>query len=229
MKIIAANLKANHTPRSIITYCNDLQTRLGFEMIQDKLEIIVFPNQASLVDNNYSNFYIGAQNAYPVKNGAFTGEIGLEVLESLHIKHIMIGHSERRMYFGEDNTAILQKYNFFMQENMRIMFCIGEDSNVTNIKDFLARQLDRIDISYPLLTVAYEPVWSIGSGKIPDINDIAQVVDILRSFGVQKVLYGGSVNIANVKEICSITDGVLVGGASLNSGDFANIVCQIRQ
>lgn len=228
MKVIAANLKANHTPRSTLAYLETLQSLLD-SIPLNHLDIIVFPNQASLVDNTYKSFNIGVQNAYPAKNGAFTGEIGLEVLQSLKINHILLGHSERRLLLHESNAMICQKFDFFMQENMRIMLCIGENTDTKDVKGFLASQLDKILLSYPLLTIAYEPIWAIGSGKTPSFEDIANIVEILRSLGVQKVLYGGSVNIHNVAEICELTDGVLIGGASLEAKNFATMIKQIHE
>lgn len=224
MKTIAANLKANLTPHTIVTYLDTLQCCLQSQCNRNHLEIIVFPNQASLRDDTYSHFSLGAQNAYPIVNGAFTGEIGLEVLKSLHIKHILLGHSERRMFLGESNSIIKQKYDFFMQENMRIMLCVGEDAHTKDVKQFLANQLKDINIEYPLVTIAYEPIWAIGSGQTPTIEDIANVMEILRSLGVKKALYGGSVNLENIAPICDVTDGVLVGGASIKADNFAKMI-----
>ncbi len=227
MKTIAANLKANHTPQSTLTYCATLQTELEAIQHAKNHNIIIFPNQASLTDNIYKHFEIGAQNAYPVQNGAFTGEIGQEILNALQIKHIMLGHSERRHILGEHNAVIAAKFQFFMAANMRIMLCIGEDANVSNVYDFLATQLLHIDLSYPLLTIAYEPIWAIGSGKTPSLDEIAKIMDILRQLGVQKALYGGSVNQSNIAQICAITDGVLIGGASLCSKNFAQMIAAV--
>lgn len=227
MKIIAANLKSNHTPKSINLYCNTLQSQLDSTKNIEQSEIIVFPNQASLIDNTYKHFNIGVQNAYPVNNGAFTGEIGLEVLESLNIKHIMIGHSERRIILKEDNKMILSKFNFFAKSNMRIIFCIGEDESIKDVRGFLESQLENIELDYPLLTIAYEPIWAIGSGKTPNIEDIDKIINLLRNLGVKRVLYGGSVNSNNVFDICNITDGVLIGGASLDPFVFVNMIKNI--
>lgn len=224
MKVIAANLKANHTPQSTLAYLKTLQSELEGIADVKAHQIIVFPNQASLTDNNYKYFEIGAQNAYPIKNGAFTGEIGQEVLQSLQIKHIMLGHSERRQILGESDSIIVEKFRFFMESNMRIMLCIGEDSNVSNVSDFLESQLLHIDLSYPLLTVAYEPIWAIGSGKTPSLDRIASTMDILRKLGVHTALYGGSVKQDNIAQICDITDGVLIGGASLCPKSFAQMI-----
>ncbi len=224
MKIIAANLKANHTPKSIKTYCDVLQTQIDNMNNIKSNEIIIFPNQASLIDNTYKDFNIGTQNAYPILNGAFTGEIGLEVLQSLNIQHVMIGHSERRNILQENNEIILTKFNFFAKANMRIMLCIGEDNNVKDIRCFLESQLDKIDLDYPLLTIAYEPVWAIGSGRTPELSDISNIIDILHNIGVKKILYGGSVNLNNISKICKITDGVLVGGASLDPYVFGDMI-----
>lgn len=229
MKTIAANLKANHTPKSIIHYLNNLESKVS-KFATKNVEIIIFPNQACLQDNTYPNFNLGAQNAYPAINGAFSGEIGLEVLQSLNINHIMLGHSERRN-LGESSEFIRQKFNFFASANMKIMLCVGEDSNIKKqgkIAEFLESQLDKIDTSYRLLTIAYEPLWAIGSGVTPSLNEIKSVTEILRNLHCKKILYGGSVNEKNVRDICEITDGVLVGSASLDSNNFANMIEKIN-
>lgn len=228
MKTIAANLKANHTPQSTLAYLSLLQTELQSLQNAKKHNIIVFPNQASLTDNIYTHFEIGAQNAYPIQNGAFTGEIGQEVLNALKIQHIMLGHSERRQILGENNAKIKEKFEFFMQENMRIMLCIGEDSGVPCVRDFLESQLQHIDLSYPLLTIAYEPIWAIGSGKTPSLKEIANIMQILKDLGVKKALYGGSVNKDNITSICSISDGVLIGGASLCAKNFSQMIALVE-
>ncbi|MWV61315.1 triose-phosphate isomerase [Helicobacter saguini] len=229
MKTIAANLKANHTPKSIITYLNNLESKVS-KIDTKNVEIIIFPNQACLQDNTFPNFNLGAQNAYPAKNGAFSGEIGLEVLQSLNINHIMLGHSERRGILGESDEFICQKFEFFAAANMRIMLCVGEDSNIKKqgkIAQFLESQLAKIDTSYPLLTIAYEPLWAIGSGVTPTLSEIESVVKILQNLNCKKILYGGSVSEKNMREICSVADGVLVGSASLDSNNFANMISKV--
>lgn len=228
MKIIAANLKANHTPQSTLKYLATLQAELENIEYAKAHKIIVFPNQASLTYNNYTHFEIGTQNAYPVQNGAFTGEIGLEVLQALQIKHIMIGHSERRQILGESCSMIAEKFRFFMESNMRIMLCIGEYSNTSNIRNFLESQLSNIDLSYPLLTIAYEPIWAIGSGKVPSLDRIADTMSILHELGVHTAIYGGSVKKDNIADICNISNGVLIGGASLCPKSFAQMIAQVR-
>lgn len=226
MKIIAANLKANHTPQSTLAYFATLQSELEKISHAKSHHIIVFPNQASLTDNIYKHFDIGAQNAYPVKNGAFTGEIGQEVLQALQIKHIMLGHSERRK-MGESDSFIAEKFRFFAEHNMRIMLCVGEDSKSSNVRDFLESKFSSIDLSYPLLTVAYEPVWAIGSGETPSLEEIANTMDMLRGLGVKRALYGGSVNKDNISQICLISDGVLIGGSSLCVENFAQMISSV--
>lgn len=239
MKYIYVNFKANHTRNSSKKYFDMLDkglmeakyinkdnanrassVKISKEKGLDSKNITIFANQASLFNQEkFRNFYIGAQNAYPVKNGAFTGEIGLEVLQSFNIKNILLGHSERRNILKEDNGLVLQKFNFFKENNFNITFCIGESIEIFNTKDeikpFLQSQLDGIDLDYKNLIIAYEPIWAIGSGKSASMEDINNAKEILQSIGVKTMLYGGSVNIDNAKDICKIVDGLLIGGFGL--------------
>ncbi|RDU73699.1 triosephosphate isomerase [Helicobacter aurati] len=227
MKVIAANFKAYHTPSSTQKYLYALETHLAKSHYLQN-EIVVFPNMASLSANNFCYFHIGAQNIYPAANGAFTGEIGLEVLDSLGINHVLLGHSERRRLLGESVAFIQEKFHFCANAHKKIILCIGEDSLLFGLWDklesFFQQQLQGINLDYPFLYIAYEPLWAIGSKQVATLEYILRVREILRSMGVKICLYGGSVSTTNAKEICAVTDGILVGSASLESSNFADII-----
>ena len=228
MKLVAANLKANHTPNSTQSYLKKLETTL--QALSPKgVEVIVFPNMASLSPNVFRHFQIGAQNLYPARNGAFTGEIGLDVLDSLGINQVLLGHSERRQILGEEDGFILKKLEFCQEAGKKIMLCIGEATDLESkkLEGFLAGQLRGVNLDYPGLSLAYEPVWAIGSGKVASRNHIEKVMKTLRSFGAKVCLYGGSVNSDSAKDIGEITDGILVGSASLEASVFSRLVMQI--
>jgi len=226
--IYAANFKMNHTRATTKAYLDTLNEKLSGIKSDDR--ILVFPPSTAL--DSYSGvFTIGAQNAYPAKNGAFTGEIGLEQLDEFGIKTILIGHSERREILGEVQATITKKFAFFAEAGFEIVYCIGEPLSVREegdaaVIDYLKKQFEGIDRSYAKLIVAYEPIWAIGTGRSATIEEITSTHTALKAFVDVPLLYGGSVKPENAKEIVSIdgVDGVLVGSASLDAENFWKIV-----
>lgn len=226
--ILAANFKMNHTRSSTKEYINGLDLFLKDSKIRN--DIYVFP-PATALDSFDTNIKIGAQNGYPAINGSYTGEIGLEQLEELGIKTIIIGHSERRHRLGENQDFIIKKFNFFKAHDFTIFYCIGETLEVKEageelIKSYLKMQLDGIDLDYSNLIIAYEPVWAIGGKKSATTEDIKKRLEYIRTFSDAKLLYGGSVNLANIKEIISIPNcsGALIGRASWELDSFCKMI-----
>lgn len=229
-KIIAANFKTNHTRASALEYLSGLESFLKDRGGDSK--IWVFPPLNALVNNHYSTFQIGTQNAYPIVNGAMTGEVGLEALREFHIQSILLGHSERREHLGECPTLIAKKFYFFAKENFSIFHCIGENLEVRERGEeavflFLESQLSEIPLDYPHLIVAYEPIWAIGTGVSATLESIERVHRFLRSkLPNTPLLYGGSVKADNVASILNTpcVDGVLVGSASWKLQDFCTLL-----
>ncbi len=228
--IYAANFKMNHTRSTTRDYLDTLSKKLLSKKSEDR--VIVFPPSTAL-DSYHGAFTIGAQNAYPARNGAFTGEIGLEQLEEFDIKTILIGHSERRELLAEDQESVANKFAFFAEAQFEIVYCIGEPLCVREegdvaVIEYLKKQFEGIDKSYEKLIVAYEPIWAIGTGRSATIEEISTTHAALKAFIDVPMLYGGSVKPDNVKEIVSIdgVDGVLVGSASLEAENFSRIVLQ---
>jgi len=226
--IYAANFKTNHTRKSTKKYLESLSQKLADKSVEDR--VFVFP-PATALDNYSGDFTIGAQNAYPAQNGAFTGEIGLEQLDEFGIKTILIGHSERREYMKEDQQTVAAKYAFFMDHGFEIIYCIGEPLEVREagekaVSEYLLAQFEGIDLSYEKLIVAYEPIWAIGTGRSATVEEIASTHAMLKSHMSQPLLYGGSVKPVNIKEITAIdgVDGVLVGSASLDVERFSEMI-----
>ncbi len=230
MKIIASNFKTNHTRKSTANFVEKLNTFLQNEKISN--EIFVFPTATSLDSFDIpSNLSIGVQNAYTTVKGSFTGEIGIEQLDEFDIKTILIGHSERRHILGETQEEIANKFNFYKDLGYKIIYCIGEPLEVKGqgldkTLEYLYEQLNGIDISYENLILAYEPVWAIGTGVTATNEDIVNVHSALKEKISKPLLYGGSVKVANVREICSLkgVDGVLIGTASWVVEDFIQII-----
>ena len=226
--IIAANLKTNLTREATKRYVEEVESFLSANNVTQ--EVMVFPATSSL--NSFdTKTIVGAQNAYPVQNGAYTGEIGLEHLEEFGINTILIGHSERRHILGETQEQIVEKFNFFKQKGFKIVYCIGEpkekrEAGVQEMMAYISTQYEGIDTKYENLVIAYEPVWAIGTGLTPTLEDIQAIHAELKQKSAAPLLYGGSVKVTNAKEVLAIenVDGILVGSAALNAEHFCTMI-----
>ncbi|MBE0491370.1 MAG: triose-phosphate isomerase [Sulfurospirillum sp.] len=228
--VVAANFKTNHTRAStteFISFVNDFIANGN-----DKHQVRIYPC-ATAFDNFtlQSVCKVGAQNFYPVDNGSFTGEVGFDQLAEFDIDSLLIGHSERRHILGESQEFIARKFNFAKERNKEIIYCVGEplavrEAGIEAVMQYLWEQFSDIDITYPRLIVAYEPVWAIGTGLVANIEDIAQTHARLREKIDAPLLYGGSVKVENISEILGVAncDGVLVGTASWQKEAFCNMI-----
>jgi triosephosphate isomerase len=230
MAIIASNFKTNHTRKSTASFVSEVNDYLVKNSVKN--EVYVFPTSTSLDSfDTVSNFNIGAQNAYAVNSGSFTGEIGTAQLDEFGIKTILIGHSERRHILGETQAQIAAKYEFYKNLGYTIIYCVGEPLVVNNFGlkktlEYIYDQLVGIDTNYENLILAYEPVWAIGTGVTATIEDIENVHNAIKEKISKPLLYGGSVKVENVREICQIpnVDGALIGTASWKIEDFIKIL-----
>ncbi len=246
-QIAAANWKMN------LTYQKAEELLKAFLSIPHNLSedhIAVFAVPAPYLDmaaNKIAaekHMYIAAQNVYSKKSGAYTGEVSVEMLDSLGVEYAIVGHSERRQYFNEDNALLAEKIKICLEHNIIPIFCCGEalpvrEQNAQN--DFVTGQLqdslfDLSEEQIKKVVIAYEPIWAIGTGKTASSLQAQEMHAHIRSqlgakYGAEvadsiSILYGGSVKGANAKEIFSQpdVDGGLVGGASLNAEEFMQIV-----
>lgn len=225
--IIAANLKTNFTRAQTSKYVDEVERFLQTNNICE--DVFVFPAASSLNTHN-GKITLGAQNAYATKNGAFTGEIGLDHLDEFGIKTILIGHSERRHILGETQKMIAEKFHFYKEQGFRIVYCIGESLQMREagndvMMEFLSSQLEEIDLEYEKLILAYEPVWAIGTGLTPTLEDITSLHLQLKKKCSAPLLYGGSVKVTNAKEVLALdgVDGILVGSAALYAEHFCTM------
>lgn len=226
--IFAANFKTNHTRSSTKEYCDTLNQKIAAKNHDNN--VYIFP-PATALDHYEGDFTLGAQNAYPAQKGAFTGEIGLEQLEEFGVKTLLIGHSERRELLGESQEKVAEKFTFFKAQGFEIIYCIGEPLEVRQegneaVNAYLLAQFEGIDTGYENLIIAYEPIWAIGTGRSATNEEIASTHKVLRKAVACPLLYGGSANPDNIREIASIdnVDGVLVGSASLDAEKFASMI-----
>ena len=184
------------------------------------------------------------QNMHQAKNGAFTGEISAAMLNDVGVKSVILGHSERRSYFGEDDQILTEKVASALENNLEIIFCFGEslqDRKSENHFKVVESQLKNVVLSlsassWKHIVLAYEPVWAIGTGETASPEQAQEMHAYIRSLLVStygstvaenvSILYGGSVKPTNAKEIFSKedVDGGLIGGASLKASDFTGII-----
>ncbi len=236
MKLICANFKMNLTRNDIKNYLN---------VINDKIKdnVIFFPTSLYLNDFKEEGYKIGSQDISFKDFGSVTGDTSVLQLKDMGINYTIIGHSERREYFN-DSKYVNQKINLALKNNIKVVLCIGEnlnefESNQTII--ILKKELDdainnNLDlINRDNLIIAYEPIWAIGTGKIPTIDilnkTILEIKEYLKSYNLNlKVLYGGSVNLDNIEELETINliDGYLIGGASLNPEKFLSLINKVN-
>ena len=184
-----------------------------------------------------SDIILGAQDLHHDLNGAFTGDTSIELIKDYNCKYSIIGHSERRAFHNESNKIIKKKINLSLDNFIIPILCVGESieqRKKSTYKDFILKQLTECiqKIKCPELVIAYEPIWSIGTGITPKVKDIIEVSELIFSFLKKEkidkfqILYGGSVNSSNFKEINSIDkiNGALIGGASLKIDEMEKIL-----
>jgi len=244
-KLIAANWKMYKTPADTRDFFRDF---LPLVQGHDRDEIVVCPTflaiDAAVQAAKGTNIAIGAQDVYWQKEGAFTGEICANMLLAVGATHVIIGHSERRQYFGDTDDTVNLKLKAALEGGLVPIVCVGEvleerEAGLTD--DVLRRQclraFNKVSAKKAAsLVVAYEPVWAIGTGKTATPQMAADAHAIIRaeaadSFGEEfaaklRILYGGSVKPENAHDLMSEDeiDGALVGGASLDPKSFATIV-----
>jgi triosephosphate isomerase len=244
-KLIAANWKMHKTPSAARAFVEEF---LPLVAGHDRDEIVLcapFVDLAATVEAaKGTGVFVGAQNVHWAKEGAFTGEISAHMLEAIGVTHVIIGHSERRQYFAETDDTVNRRLEMALDAGLTPIVCVGEvleerESGLTD--DVLRRQCTRAFSGISAkkaakMTVAYEPVWAIGTGKTATPQIAASAHAVIRgeaeeAFGAEfaeglRILYGGSMKADNAKALMSEVeiDGGLVGGASLEAKSFAGIV-----
>ncbi|PSG86379.1 triose-phosphate isomerase [Aurantibacter aestuarii] len=242
--IVAGNWKMNNN----LAQTQDLITALKHQNISSDAEVMIAPSFTNL----YSAFEtlkdhpveVIAQNMHFAEHGAYTGEVSASMLESVGVKTVILGHSERRAYFGETDDILAKKVDAAFAANLRVIFCFGEelaDRKSGNEESVVASQIKNalfhLDASaFKNIVLAYEPVWAIGTGETASPEQAQDMHKFIRKTLNDKygedvadqmsILYGGSVKPNNAKEIFSKpdVDGGLIGGAALNADDFFAIV-----
>ena len=235
MKFIVANIKQNGDERFFCDYAKTLG-----KLVKNPTNLLVaIPSVYLHLSKNFAkhNIVVGAQNISSFAKGAYTGEVGANMVKEMGCQFTIVGHSERRNLLAETNEQIKAKINQAKQNSLTVILCVGENlEDRKKYKSILASQIDAALSGTDLdnIMLAYEPVWAIstsGTGKIATIDDIKTIHAYIKEYISKKynttlpILYGGSVKPSNCEEILALdcVDGVLVGGASLKPEDFAKI------
>ena len=247
-KIVAGNRKMHKNAAETEDLLNDLIDQLPNDKDAEIIVAPTFVNLASAVAHlEFTNIDVAAQNMHQAENGAFTGEISADMLKSIGVNTVIIGHSERRAYFHESDAILAAKVNTALKHQMRAIFCFGEElkdrqskNHFTIVENQLRNGLFHIAAKdWNSIVLAYEPVWAIGTGETATPEQAQEMHAFIREtirkqFGSEvaeevSILYGGSVKPDNAKEIFSKpdVDGGLIGGAALKASDFAAIVSAI--
>lgn len=247
-KIIVANWKMNLTLQEGLTLASELGNMLKDEQ-RNEAQVVIAPPFLYLYSlknllKNSPKIALAAQNCSEHKKGAFTGEISTEMLNSVGVKYVIVGHSERRLYYHETHQQLAEKIDRALEYDLDVIFCCGEtieirekNEHIAFVQKQIAGSLFHLDEKEMVkILIAYEPVWAIGTGKTATAEQAQEMHQEIRNFVAQKygkniaanlsILYGGSVNASNAAELlaCPDIDGALVGGASLKPREFVEIV-----
>ncbi len=240
--IIAGNWKMNKTQAEATVLINDLKPLIE----KAKAEVVVcvpFTDIAVVKEAiKGSKIKLGAQNVAWADNGAFTGEISADMLKEMGVEYVIIGHSERRQYFGETDKSVNMRLVQALKNGLKPIVCVGEtltEREKNKTKKVLKKQvLEGFEgiTDFSNIVIAYEPVWAIGTGKTATAEDANKTIGYIRSlvrktWGAEvakalRIQYGGSMKPTNAKELMAMRniDGGLIGGAALKATDFAGIV-----
>jgi triosephosphate isomerase len=247
--IIAANWKMHKTHLEAI---RDVQ-KLSYLLDRgdaDRVEVVICPPFTALravqtlIESDRLPFGLGAQNVHPEPQGAFTGEISPPMLQALKVSYVIVGHSERRQHFGEDDAFVARKVRAVLAHGMVPILCVGEtleerdagrtEERVRGQVEAALRGLAPEDLAR--VVIAYEPIWAIGTGRNAEPADAGEVIGMIRATvgalasqevaEAVRIQYGGSVKAGNIRDFMAHPeiDGALVGGASLDPEEFALIV-----
>ncbi|MDZ7627205.1 MAG: triose-phosphate isomerase [Parvularculaceae bacterium] len=232
--LLAGNWKMNGVSSSVLEVQKLIDQFSG--AVPSTLEIVICP-PATLVGLFATEFSdegigIGAQDCHPQPSGAFTGDISAEMLADAGAAYVIVGHSERRAGHGEDSALIRTKAEAALRAGLTPIVCVGEteaERRAGREKDIVGVQLaESLPAGEGPVVIAYEPVWAIGTGLTPTVDEITEMHAFIRHEAGEgvRILYGGSVKPSNAKEILALphVDGALVGGASLKADDFAAII-----
>lgn len=233
-KIIIGNQKMYMSPSEISSYLKEVVGKVTTP------NVIICPSSLYIPYFLKHKFSVGVQNVCEENSGAYTGEISARQIAEFGIKYAIVGHSERRKFYFESNEIINQKINRLLENDIVPVLCIGETNEEKNLlktnkvlKSEIVSCLNGIKPeSMEKIIIAYEPIWAIGSNRIPTMveikNNVKYIKEVVKKiFNVDiKVIYGGSVNTTNIEKLNKVEclDGFLIGGSSTKAEEFLNII-----
>ncbi len=239
--IVAGNWKMNTNLEEGIKLAEEVEKASGIQNV----ELIIAPPFTHLteVKKVLNNVNLSAQNCASEENGAYTGEVSVDMIKSTGASHVIIGHSERRTYYKEDNETLKKKVLLTIKANLTPIFCCGElleEREAGKLFEVIKTQIEEAvfnlnEEDFRKIIIAYEPVWAIGTGKVATPDQAQEMHKFIRDLVVEKygekvaddltILYGGSCKPSNAKEIFANpdVDGGLIGGAALKAEDFIAI------
>lgn len=243
-KIVAGNWKMNNNLSETIKLIDDLKIHINGNNVKVMIAPAFTFLQTAVKQIDGYDIEVISQNVNNNDSGAYTGEVSTKMLKSIGVNTTLIGHSERRAYYNEDDELLLNKLKHSIECGMNVIFCFGEElsdrksqNHFTVVKNQLDNTVMKVDkSSWKKIILAYEPVWAIGTGETASAEQAQEMHEYVRkciseSFGKEisnnvSILYGGSVKPNNASEIFSKkdVDGGLIGGAALNASDFSKIV-----
>lgn len=236
MKYLVCNFKNKLFKDDILKYNKSLVD------IETKVKLVLCPPSIYLDMFDKSGYELGVQDISSFMDKTITGEIEATQVKSIGAKYVIVGHSERRIYRHEINIDFINKINNAVENGLNVIYCIGETLNEKeNGKTYevLEKQISEVlnNVEIKNIMIAYEPVWAIGTGKVPEADEIKENIKFINDIIMEKyeekldILYGGSVNDTNIGELCTIKglNGFLVGGASLDPNKVKGMLIEMEK
>lgn len=245
--LIAGNWKMNCGPKKTATLLQGISNKL--DGMPENVDGLVCPPMISLTTasvelQDISGIALGAQNVHSEDNGAYTGEVSTQMLNEVNCEYVILGHSERRQYFGETDKTVNQKVNKALKDGLKPVICVGESLKQRKAGEHALRVRKQVEAALigvkdedaENLVIAYEPIWAIGTGETATPDQAQEMHEMIRSVLADlysddaadqiRILYGGSMKPHNAEELLNQTDvdGGLIGGASLKADSFTEII-----
>ena len=236
MKYLVCNFKNKLLKDDILKYNKSLVD------IETKVKLVLCPPSIYLDMFDKSGYELGVQDISSFMDKTITGEIEATQVKSMGAKYVIVGHSERRIYRHEINIDFINKINNAVENELNVIYCIGETLNEKEngrTYEVLEKQISEVlnNVEIKNIMIAYEPVWAIGTAKVPEADEIKENIKFVNDIIMEKyeekldILYGGSVNDTNIGELCTIKglNGFLVGGASLDPNKVKGMLIEMEK